>query len=94
MLNYLDIFQRLSKERIKCGGLAINFCGIPRMTCDIDLILDIKDRNLESFLRLLKRREFKPKIPVDIMDFALCNLHRISMMYLEKLPDIVMEVLV
>lgn len=52
------------------GGIAVNLYGIPRMTYDIDLLLDLEDENLENFLRLLNEWGFKPKVPVDIMDFA------------------------
>jgi len=52
------------------GGIAVNLYGIPRMTYDIDLLLDLEDKNIEAFLKLLKSWGFKPKVPVDIMDFA------------------------
>ena len=73
MLNYLEIFDRLNKEKIRyivVGGIAVNFYGIPRMTYDIDLLVYLEDKNLKRFLKLMKRWNFKPKVPVDIMDFA------------------------
>lgn len=73
MLDYLAIFRELNENQIKyivVGGVAINFYGIPRMTYDIDLILDLGDKNLKEFLWLLKKWGFKPKVPVDIMEFA------------------------
>ncbi len=73
MLDYLGILKEFNKRRIKyivVGGLAVNFYGIPRMTYDIDLLLKLEDKNLEKFLNLLKSWGFKPKIPVNIMDFA------------------------
>lgn len=73
MLDYIAIFKELSKRKIRyivVGGVAVNLYGIPRMTYDTDLILDLEDKNLEKFLGLLKRWGFKPKVPVDIMDFA------------------------
>jgi len=73
MLDYTGIFRTFNKYNIKyivCGGLAVNFYGIPRMTYDIDLLLDMSDRNLEKFCRLLKRWGFKPRATVDIMDFS------------------------
>ena len=74
MLDYLDIFRELNKKRIKyivCGGIAVNLHGIPRSTYDIDFLLDMEDKNLNKFLSLLKSWGFKPKIPVDIMDFLI-----------------------
>lgn len=72
MFDYLGIFKRLNEKRIKyivVGGMAVNFLGVPRMTYDIDLLLYLEDANLKKFLRLMKVWGFKPKIPVDIMDF-------------------------
>lgn len=74
MLDYLAIFKKLNEAKIKyivVGGIAVNLYGIPRMTYDIDLVLDLKDKNLEKFLKLLKGWGFKPKVPVNIMDFAI-----------------------
>lgn len=73
MLDYLAIFKRLNEKRVKyivVGGIAVNLYGIPRMTYDIDLLLEMEDKNIRGFLQLLKRWGFKPKVPVDIMDFA------------------------
>ena len=73
MLDYLAIFKKLNEKKIRylvVGGIAVNLHGIPRMTYDVDLILDLEDENIKEFLQLLKGWGFKPKIPVDIMDFA------------------------
>lgn len=73
MLDYIGIFKNLNEEGVRyivVGGIAVNLYGIPRMTYDIDLLLDMEDDNLEKFLQLLKGWEFKPKVPVDVMDFA------------------------
>jgi len=73
MLDYLGIFNVFNEKKIKymvVGGLAVNFYGIPRMTYDIDLLLYLEDKNLKAFLFLMKKWGFKPKIPVNIEDFA------------------------
>ena len=73
MLDYLGIFRELNNKGIKyivVGGMAVNFHGIPRATYDIDLLLYLEDRNLKKFLILLKEWGFRPRVPVDIMDFA------------------------
>lgn len=73
MLDYLGIFKELNAKKIKyivVGGLAVNFHGVPRMTYDIDLLLYLEDKNLKKFMSLMKKWCFKPKVPVDIMDFA------------------------
>ncbi len=79
MLDYLAIFKKLSEKRIKyivVGGIAVNLYGIPRMTYDTDLIIDMQDKNLKTFLTLLKNWGFKPKLPVNIMDFAKSEKRR------------------
>jgi hypothetical protein len=73
MIDYLNIFKKLNEKKIRyvlAGGIAVNLHGIPRMTYDIDLIVDLEDKNLQKFLQLLKGWGFKPKIPVDIMALA------------------------
>jgi len=73
MLDYLGIFKEFNIKKIKyivVGGLAVNLLGIPRITYDIDLLLYLEDKNLQKFLSLMKDWNFKPKIPVDITDFA------------------------
>lgn len=74
MLDYLGIFRELNKKKIKyivAGGIAVNLYGIPRATYDIDLLLKMEDNNLQKFLGLLKKWGFKPKVPVEMMEFAV-----------------------
>jgi len=52
------------------GGTAVNLHGIPRMTYDIDLLLDLDDENLRRFVRLVGGWGFKPKVPVQIEELA------------------------
>ena len=52
MFDYLSLFRELDKEKIKyivVGGVAINFLDIPRMTYDLDLLVDLEDKNLKKF---------------------------------------------
>ncbi|MBI5555993.1 MAG: hypothetical protein HY920_09120 [Elusimicrobia bacterium] len=73
MIDYLGIFKEFNAKKIKymvVGGLAVNFYGIPRMTYDIDILLCLNDENVHTFLGLMKKWDFKPKAPVNIMDFA------------------------
>lgn len=73
VLDYLGIFKGFNAKKIKyivVGGLAVNLYGIPRMTYDIDILLNLEDENILEFLHLIKKWNFKPKVPVNIMDFA------------------------
>lgn len=72
-MDYIGIFKEFNKRRIRyivVGGIAVNLWGIPRMTYDIDLLLDMEESNLRKFLTLVRKWGFRPKIPVDIRDFA------------------------
>ncbi len=73
MLDYISIFKKLNDEGIKyivVGGIAVNLHGIPRMTYDVDLLIDFEDKNINKFLSLLNEWGFRPKAPLNIMDFA------------------------
>lgn len=73
MLDYLGIFSELNTSGIRyivVGGMAVNLHGVPRMTYDIDLLLDLEARNVERFIALVAGWGFKPKVPVRIEEFA------------------------
>ena len=40
-----DCFYNNKVRYVICGGLAVNIYGIPRMTADIDLIIDFSAEN-------------------------------------------------
>lgn len=74
MLDYLAIFKRLNEagvEYLVAGGMAVNFHGVPRMTYDLDLVVQLEDGNLERFVELVKKWGFQPKVPVDVGDLAI-----------------------
>ena len=67
------MFKKLNDNKIRyivAGGLAVNLHGIPRLTYDVDLLVDMEEENLKRLLKLLKSLGFKPKVPVNISDFA------------------------
>lgn len=73
MLDYLEIFKAFNERGIRyivVGGVAVNLHGIPRMTYDIDILLDMEESNIKRFIELMKEWGFKPRVPVPIDDFA------------------------
>lgn len=73
MLDYLGIFRKFNEEGIRylvVGGVAMNLFGVPRATYDIDILIDLEDDNISALMRLMKEWGFKPKVPVNIMDFT------------------------
>jgi len=70
---YLDIFRQLAKEGVRylvAGGLAMNLHGIPRMTADVDLFVDLEMSNLVRFLAAVKALGFVPAAPVPAESLA------------------------
>jgi predicted nucleotidyltransferase len=65
-MEYLKLFEELQNKEIRyliCGGLAVNIYGIPRMTADIDLLIDFKEENILHFENALKAFNYKAVLP-------------------------------
>lgn len=72
-MEYLQLFQKLEQQKIRyliCGGLAVNIYGIPRMTADIDILLDFTEENLEKFETSIKLLKYQSMIPLSIRTFV------------------------
>jgi hypothetical protein len=52
------------------GGLAVMAHGYPRLTADIDLILDLDDGNVRRALGALGALGYRPRPPVALEQFA------------------------
>ncbi|RTZ62405.1 MAG: hypothetical protein DSZ32_00410, partial [Gammaproteobacteria bacterium] len=68
---YLELFKQLERHNVRyllVGGLAMNLHGVPRMTMDIDIILLLDDKNLDSFIETAKAMKLTPAIPVALED--------------------------
>lgn len=68
-MDYIGIFEQLHRHNVKyllCGGLAVNIYGIPRMTADIDLILDFDKENLKQFEICLVNTFYQSQIPISL----------------------------
>ncbi len=68
-MEYEQLFESLWKEKVRfliCGGLAVNIYGIPRMTADIDLLLDFEKENLARFDQVLKKLSYLPVAPIPV----------------------------
>lgn len=65
MLHLKDIFASLNNHQVKyllCGGLAVNLYGIPRMTADIDLLIEWEEKNIERFEAALGEHSYKKNL--------------------------------
>ncbi|MBN1521802.1 MAG: hypothetical protein JW928_04650 [Candidatus Aureabacteria bacterium] len=68
MMIYEDIFRAFKKERIKyviVGGIAVNLLGFVRSTADLDILVEMTDANLKKIIKILKRKKYYARIPVD-----------------------------
>lgn len=71
-MEYQKLFKTLNQYKVNyliCGGMAVNIYGIPRMTADIDIILDFEENNLLNFENALKLLLYQNSIPVSIRNF-------------------------
>ncbi len=68
-----EIFSALNRTEVRylvAGGLAVVAHGHVRLTEDIDLILDLQSPQLEEALKALAVLGYRPRPPVDLLDFA------------------------
>jgi hypothetical protein len=68
-----DFFRSLNQEGVRyvvVGGLAVVLHGHPRMTADIDLVVDLEPAAAELAIQTLTRMGLRPRIPVDAEAFA------------------------
>lgn len=70
---YEDIFRELQEAGVRylvVGGVAVILHGFVRSTADLDLMVALDRANLDIFLNLMKKRGYKPKVPVRLEEFA------------------------
>lgn len=68
MMLYEDILREFQKQKVKyvlVGGLAVNLLGFPRTTADMDILVEMSDANLGKIVKILKKRGYCVKQPVD-----------------------------
>ncbi len=68
-MDYLQIFEQLHTQNVKyllCGGLAVNIYGVPRMTADIDIILDFEKENLKRFEICVTNALYQSQLPISL----------------------------
>ena len=73
MIFYEEILRAFQKQKAKyviVGGIAVNLLGSMRSTADLDILVEMSDDNLEKIVKILKRRGYRVKQPVDPMKIA------------------------
>ncbi len=64
---YNEVFLALNKNKVNyavAGGVAVVLYGFPRLTLDLDLIVELKEANLSKFFDSLYNLGYRPKVPV------------------------------
>ncbi|MCK5598460.1 hypothetical protein KAI78_02450 [bacterium] len=70
-MSYRDIFLTLNSENVRylvVGGLAVNLYGVPRMTFDLDLIVENKLENFQNLVNAFQKAGFAPRRPMALKD--------------------------
>lgn len=69
---YEEIFRELNKRNVRylvVGGIAVNLYGVPRVTQDLDLLVDMGEENLKRLVEGLQELGYIPRVPVKAEDF-------------------------
>jgi len=72
-MNYSALFKCLYLNNVDyliCGGLAVNLHGVPRMTADVDIIIDLTPDNLKKFESCTNKLNYKLSVPIQLNDIA------------------------
>jgi predicted nucleotidyltransferase len=73
MSQFVPIFQLLNEAKVRyvvVGGIATILHGYVRLTADVDLVIDLHTEEAQKTVRALSGHGFKPRAPVDPMQFA------------------------
>lgn len=73
MVIYEEILREFSQQEVRyilVGGLAFNLLGGLRTTSDLDILVEMSDVNLAKVVKILRRKGYGVKLPVDPMKIA------------------------
>jgi len=79
MIPFERVFRLLNEREIRyvvVGGIAVILHGSPRLTADLDIIIDLEPSAARAALEVLQGAGFVAEIPVDILQFADGNVRR------------------
>lgn len=68
----VDVFNELNRKKVRylvAGGVAATIYGSPRFTKDLDLFVDLDEKNLRKLIKAFKALKFIPRAPVKPEDF-------------------------
>ena len=79
MIPFERVFRLLNAHDIRyviVGGIAVILHGSPRLTADLDIVIDLEPARARTVIDVLQRAGFVAEVPVDIREFADENVRR------------------
>jgi len=76
MILYEEVLRKFQKQKVKyvlVGGVAFNLLGGYRNTLDLDILVEMTDKNLFKLITILKKAGYHVKQPVDPIQMANKN---------------------
>jgi len=73
MILYEEILRAFQKQKVKyvlVGGIAFNLLGGSRNTLDMDILVEMTDKNLVKIVKIMKKAGYHVKQPVDPIKIA------------------------
>jgi hypothetical protein len=76
---YVQLLRALDAGHVElaiAGGFAVVLHGVPRMTFDLDIVVDDEDANMQRLVDVLNEQGFRPRLPVPLQDLADAKTRR------------------
>lgn len=70
LLGLLGALDQAGVRAVVVGGVAVVLHGHPRLTVDLDLVVDLEPGNVRSALEVFRVHGLRPRLPVDPDQFA------------------------
>ena len=70
---YLALLRSLETAGVRyaiAGGVAAVLHGVPRMTFDLDLVVDLSEDNIHNLIAVMVSQGFHPRLPVSVFELA------------------------
>ncbi len=70
---YENIFRAFDKDKVRyaiVGGIALNLLGVFRSTADLDIIVEMTDKNVRKIVKILTDAGYRVKQRIDPMAIA------------------------
>ena len=68
---YVSLLRALADAGVEfavAGGFAVVLHGVPRMTFDLDIVVDLGADNLSRLVAALRSEGFRPRLPVALSE--------------------------